>query len=178
MKLDFDYPDRESETKILNQTTGTSENIMALYARHASGDDLTNPEIYKDQDTQNPLKQILDRNDLVLMQKLAMKLPLSKEVEDAIIQIVRSARPNTSDAINEVNKYIQPNGGGPSPRATQAFAKAVKARALFDGRLAPDVEDVLALVEPILSHRLILNAYSRSDDITFKDIHKALVQKI
>ncbi len=61
---------------------------------------------------------------------------------------------------------------GPGPRAAQALMLATRARALLDGRLAPSVDDVIALAPPVLRHRMALNFAARADGITLADIIK------
>jgi MoxR-like ATPase len=79
-------------------------------------------------------------------------------VVEAILNLVRSARPGP-DADAEA-KLI---AWGPSPRASQALMLAVRARALLDGRLAPSIDDVMALAEPVLKHRMALTFAARAD---------------
>ena len=52
---------------------------------------------------------------------------------------------------------------GPGPRASQALMLAVRAKALLDGRLAPSVDDVIALAEPVLKHRMALTFAARAE---------------
>jgi MoxR-like ATPase len=72
---------------------------------------------------------------------------------------VRSARPGTGVS-EETDRYV---AWGPGPRASQALMLAVRAKALIDGRLAPSVDDVLALAEPILKHRMALTFAARAE---------------
>ena len=55
---------------------------------------------------------------------------------------------------------------GPGPRASQALMLAVRAKALIDGRLAPSVDDVIALAEPVLKHRMALTFAARAEGET------------
>ena len=77
---------------------------------------------------------------------------------DAILKLVRSARPGP-DA-GDIGKLI---AWGPGPRASQALMLAVRARALLDGRLAPSVDDVIALADPVLKHRMALSFAARAE---------------
>ena len=78
---------------------------------------------------------------------------------------MRSARP--IGEIDEITKHI---AWGPSPRASQALMLAVRARALLDGRLAPSIDDVIALAEPVLKHRMALTYAARADGETISGI--------
>jgi MoxR-like ATPase len=79
------------------------------------------------------------------------RIPVGESVVEAILNLVRSARPDPAG--DDVAKQI---AWGPGPRASQALMLAVRARALLDGRLAPSVDDVLELAEPVLKHRMAL----------------------
>jgi MoxR-like ATPase len=63
---------------------------------------------------------------------------------------------------------------GPGPRASQALMLAARARAVLDGRLAPSVEDVAALAEPVLRHRMALNFSARADGVRLGDVIASL----
>src|SRR6187399_1193333 len=92
---------------------------------------------------------------LITAQRLVRRLPVGDSVVEAIHSLVRAARPN-------------PDGGdkliawGPGPRASQSLMLAVRARALLDGRLAPSIDDVLDLAEPVLKHRMALTFSARA----------------
>ena len=86
-------------------------------------------------------------------------------VIEAILSLVRSARPSADAA--PIGKLI---AWGPSPRASQALMLAVRARALLEGRYAPSIDDVVALAEPILEHRMALTFAARADGETIQGI--------
>jgi MoxR-like ATPase len=83
---------------------------------------------------------------------------------------VRAARPNP-----ESEKLI---AWGPGPRASQALMLAVRARALLDGRLAPSIDDVLDLAEPVLKHRMALTYTARAEGRTIPDVIRQLKTRI
>src|SRR3546814_10997376 len=76
--------------------------------------------------------------------------------------MVRNGRPESGE-LEEVRSQV---AWGPGPRASQALMLAVRARALIDGRLAPSIEDVLALAHPVLKHRMALSFAARADGVT------------
>ena len=90
---------------------------------------------------------------------------VGESVIEAILSLVRSARPS-ADA-GPIGKLI---AWGPSPRASQALMLAVRARALLEGRYAPSIDDVVALAEPILEHRMALTFAARADGETIQGI--------
>ncbi len=132
MQINVDYPDREAERQILLETTGAQE--------------------YKPVET-------LSAGDLESFQRLVRRLPVGEKIVDAILGLVRSARPGP-DADDFIQDAI---AWGPGPRASQALTLGVRARALMDGRLAPSLDDVRALAEPVLRHRMALTFAARAD---------------
>lgn len=170
MRLEVDYPDLAAEKKVMVNTTGTSANLRALFDSSASGVDLT---LAVDKDEEITLQAILGRNDLILMQKVAKRLPLPEKVVDAVMKIVRNARPSNPDSSKLIQDHVS---WGPGPRAVQAFASAAKARALMDNRLAPNIDDVLELINPILEHRMALKYSAKFENVTFNDIKKELTR--
>ena len=133
MEIDVDYPDIEAERRILFDTTGAEENRP---------------------------KPAMTAEDLMAAQRLVRRLPVGESVVEAILALVRSARPSSESAEGRLIAW------GPSPRASQALMLAVRARALLDGRYAPSIDDVLALAEPVLKHRMALTFAARADGET------------
>jgi MoxR-like ATPase len=144
MQIDILYPELDAERRILLETTGVTE-----AKPHA----------------------VLDAERLRQIQALVRRMPVSESVVDAILKLVRSARP---DADNEhAKKHI---AWGPGPRASQALMLCARARALYEGRLAPSVDDVKALAEPVLQHRMALNFAARADGMHVRDVIANLVK--
>jgi MoxR-like ATPase len=146
MEIDVDYPDRDAERRILFETTGADETLAKA---------TITPEV------------------LMTAQRLVRRLPVGDSVVEAILSLVRSARPGP-DA-GEIGKLI---AWGPGPRASQALMLAVRARALLDGRLAPSIDDVLDLAEPVLKHRMALTFAARAEGRTITDVIRQLKSRI
>jgi len=139
MQIDVDYPDLEAERRILMETTGSEEEVA---------------------------KAALTTEELKNIQGLVRRMPVGESVVEAILGLVRSARPEEGN--NEGPRaHI---AWGPGPRASQALMLTVRARALLDGRLAPSVDDVLALAEPVLQHRMALNFGARAEGIGVRQV--------
>ncbi|MHA1545181.1 MAG: AAA family ATPase, partial [Alphaproteobacteria bacterium] len=147
MQIDIGYPDKQAERAMLFATTGAPE---------------------------APVLQILKKQDLIAAQNLVRAMPTGDAVVDAILEIVRRARPSR-DADAQINDEVS---WGPGPRASQALMLAVRARALVDGRLAPSVDDVLALAKPVLQHRMALTFAARVDGVGIDDLIARLTQSI
>jgi MoxR-like ATPase len=95
-------------------------------------------------------------------------------VVDAILKLVRSARPGTG--INQ--EFEDMIAWGPGPRASQALMLAVRAKAMIDGRLAPSVDDVIELAEPVLKHRMALTFAARAEGLQMSDLVAKLVEPL
>ena len=108
------------------------------------------------------IEQILTGQELMAIQRLVRQLPVPDKVVEAILKLARSARPGTG-AGADTDRLI---AWGPGPRASQALMLAVRAKALIDGRLAPSVDDVVALAEPVLKHRMALTFAARAEGAT------------
>ena len=67
---------------------------------------------------------------------------------------------------------------GPGPRASQALMLAVRAKAMMDGRLAPSIDDVIELAEPVLKHRMALTFAARAEGIEMSDMVAKLVEPL
>ncbi|HLL26940.1 MAG TPA: MoxR family ATPase [Xanthobacteraceae bacterium] len=146
MEIDVSYPARDAERRILFDTTGIDE---------------TKP------------RPAMSADDLVAAQRLVRRIPVGESVVEAILDLVRAARPG-ADA-DGPSKFI---AWGPGPRASQALMLAVRARALLDGRLAPSIDDVLALAEPVLKHRMALTFAARADGETIEAVIGRLKARI
>jgi MoxR-like ATPase len=108
------------------------------------------------------VEPILSAQELQGIQRLVRQLPVPDKVVEAILKLARSARPGTGLG-GETDRLI---AWGPGPRASQALMLAVRAKALIDGRLAPSVDDVIALAEPVLKHRMALTFAARAEGET------------
>lgn len=111
--------------------------------------------------------------DLSSAQRLVRRAPIGDRVVEAILDLVRAARPGEGDP--ELSKGV---GWGPGPRAAQALTLAARARALVDGRLSPSLTDVEALAEPTLKHRMALTFAARADGETVSGVIDRLVAKV
>ena len=147
LQIDIDYPDQVAERRMLFATTGSQERRM---------------------------EQVFTADELMATQRLVRQLPVPDKVVDAILKLVRMARPGTG-AGAETDRLI---GWGPGPRASQALMLAIRAKALLEGRLAPSIDDVLSLAEPVLKHRMALTFAARADGETMAGVIGRLTKGI
>ncbi len=147
MQINVPYPDLESERKVLFATTGTEE-IEPV--------------------------QMLSADELMQAQNVIRKIPVGEKVVDAVLHLVRAARP-----VADADEFVRENvAWGPGPRASQALMLGIRARALMDGRLSPSIDDVIALSGPVLHHRMALTFAARADGITLDDVIKRLSSEL
>ncbi len=101
-------------------------------------------------------------------------MPVPEQELEAILTLVRQARPgdSTLEAVREGLLW------GPGPRAGQALMLGVRARALLQGRLAPSVDDVMALAPAVLKHRVALTYAARAEGLSINDIIDQAVQEL
>ncbi len=147
LQIDVTYPDLAAERRMLYSTTGTEERRV---------------------------ETVLNAAELQSIQRLVRQIPVPDKVVEAILGLVRAARPGTG-ADAETDKYV---AWGPGPRASQALMLAVRAKALTDGRLAPSIDDVVALAEPVLKHRMALSFAARAEGQDVSGIIARLAGKL
>ncbi|MEI2383610.1 MoxR family ATPase [Breoghania sp. JC706] len=116
---------------------------------------------------------VLNAAELTAYQNLVRRIPVGDSVVGAILTLVRSARPG--EGADPVTERI---AWGPGPRASQALMLTVRARALLQGRLSPSIDDVMALAEPVLQHRMALTFAARADGHTVRGVIAELKARI
>ncbi|MBK5934697.1 MoxR-like ATPase [Rhodovulum imhoffii] len=102
--------------------------------------------------------RVFTPDDLMRAQTTVRRMPVGESVVSAILDLVRACRPG-SEAPALVRETV---AWGPGPRAAQALMLSVRARALLQGRLAPDTDDIAAMAAPVLSHRMALGFAARA----------------
>ncbi len=148
MQIDVTYPDAAAERRMLFSTTGLED---------------------------RKVHQVLSAEEVMAAQRFVRQIPAGDSVAGAILKLVRSARPQTEEAAPRVNELV---AWGPGPRASQALMMTVRARALVEGRLAPSVDDVIALAKPVLRHRMALTFTARTENITVDQVIDGLVAQL
>jgi MoxR-like ATPase len=108
---------------------------------------------------------VMSGEALLNAQRLVRRLPVGDSVVEAILDLVRAGRPE--EGTREITDKLL---WGPGPRASQALMLAVRARALIEGRLAPSIDDVVTLAEPVLKHRMALTFAARADGETVSGV--------
>jgi MoxR-like ATPase len=118
--------------------------------------------------------QVFSAAEVLQAQHLIRQLPIGQKVVDGILTLVQAGRPEQT-SLAAVKKHVS---WGPGPRAAQALILACRARALLDGRLAPSLDDVVALARPVLRHRMALSFSARADGVALADVIDRLVARL
>ena len=102
--------------------------------------------------------QVFTAGELLAAQAVLRRMPVGDQVVEMILDLVRACRPQEAEgaALADVLSW------GPGPRAAQALMLTVRARALLDGRLVPNADDVRALARPVMIHRMSLSFAARA----------------
>ncbi len=145
LQVDVDYPDRDTERAILLATTGAEQGQA-----HA----------------------VFDAEGLIAAQALIRRMPVGESVLNAILDLVRAARPGAPESPEWTSEALV---WGPGPRAAQALMMVTRARAALQGRFAPTLEDVAAMAAPVLRHRIALSFAARARGDTVDQLITRLI---
>jgi MoxR-like ATPase len=102
-----------------------------------------------------------------------LRVPAAEHVIRHAVELVRRTRPG-SGALKHVQDHVS---WGAGPRASQALILAAKARAALQGRPAASVDDVRALVEPVLQHRVLTNFHAEAEGVDSRKVIKELLRE-
>ncbi len=148
VQIDVDYPDRDTEKAIILATTGVEDGEVS---------------------------NVFSAAELLEAQTLLRRMPVGDAVLEMILDLVRSCRPDDALASDAVRENVS---WGPGPRAAQALMLMVRAKALLDGRLAPTVDDVLDMAEPVLTHRMALSFAAKARGETLGGLIETVVAQV
>ena len=140
-----DYPKYEEELAIVKSTTG---------------------------DFKPSLNKILNDQEILFFQQLIRKVPVSENVMEYAVKLSGKTRPASDVAPAIVKKYIS---WGAGPRASQYLVVGAKCHAVLKGKYSPDIEDVKAVAEPILRHRIVRNYMAEAEGYSVEKIISELL---
>ena len=113
--------------------------------------------------------------DLVAFQELVRKVPVSESVLRYALSLVRTSRSKGQGAPDFVKKWV---AYGASVRAAQYLILGSKARAVTQGRYHINFDDIRALANPVLRHRILLNFHAESEGITTDQVVEQLLDAV
>jgi len=144
----IDYPPREDEIAIVQTTTGQEE---------------------VEPDT------VLSGKDVITIQQIVRRVPVSRHVTSYATDLVRSSRPRSRNAPQFINDWVN---WGAGPRATQCLVLAAKARAVIEGRYNVSCNDIRAVAHPVLRHRIFTNFTADSEGVDVEMIIAKLLEAV
>ena len=148
LQVDVGYPSREEEEAIVLQQTSSYE-----------------PELIP----------VLAPEVILSLQDLVRRVPVADHVVKRAVALARASRPDDPSAPDFVRGYVS---WGAGPRASQHLVLAGKARAILSGRYAVASEDIEALAEPILQHRIILNYRAEAERVKVRELIARLLELV
>ncbi|MDG1901075.1 MAG: MoxR family ATPase [Bacteroidales bacterium] len=138
--LILDYPEMNEELEIIKRTTG---------------------------ELSNKLSTAMSSDEILFFQNLIRKIPVADNVMEYAVNLVSKTRPNTKYAHPWANDFLN---WGAGPRASQYLVIGAKAHAAISGKFSPDIEDIKAVVHPVLRHRIIRNYKAEAEGVSIDDI--------
>jgi MoxR-like ATPase len=117
------------------------------------------------------LEKIISATEIQYFQKLIRNIPVTDHVLEYAVKLAAKTRPNTTLASEAINNYVS---WGAGPRASQFLVLGAKCHAAISGKYAPDIEDVQAVAEPILRHRIVRNYRAEAEGLSIEKIIKDL----
>jgi len=125
--------------------------------------------------TMGRIEPVLDAEKLIEAQNLVTRMPVCDQVVGYAHALVRATRPNTPEAPEFVNKWVN---WGAGPRGVLALVSCAKSRALLHGRYHATIEDVQAVIAPALRHRLAPNYAGLASGINSEKIIEMLLDEV
>ncbi len=120
------------------------------------------------------LEKIMTGADILLFQDIVRRVPVPDHVYEYVVKLVRKCRPKEVEAPEWVKKWVM---WGPGPRAVQYLVLGAKARAVLQGSYLARLEDVQAVAEPVLAHRILVNFHAESEGIDSAEIIRRVMKE-
>jgi len=117
------------------------------------------------------LTHVLSSEQIMFFQELVRKIPIADNVLEYAVSLVTQTRPGTDRATKDVNEYIS---WGAGPRASQYLVLGAKCHAAIRGKYSPDIEDVQAIANYVLRHRIVRNYKAEAEGISEENVIESL----
>jgi MoxR-like ATPase len=124
---------------------------------------------------QGQIEPLMSGEDVIELQQLVTRVPVSDQVLGYAWALVRASRPNSPEAPDFVNRWVN---WGAGPRGVLTLVTCAKARAILDGRYHATAGDVQALVKPALRHRIAGNYAAQANDLTSDALIDMLLEAV
>jgi MoxR-like ATPase len=142
--INLDYPSFEEEVQVVKATTT---------------------------DKKASVNSLFSAQEIIDFQQLVRRIPIADNVIEYAVKMVAKTRPNADTAGELVKQYID---WGAGPRASQNLILAAKTHAAINGKFSPDIENVQAVAQSILRHRIIKNYKAEAEGVTEEQIITSL----
>jgi len=123
-------------------------------------------------DAEVNINPLFNAKEIIDYQHLIRRIPVADNVIEYAVSLVNKTRPKTEMATDFINNYLD---WGAGPRASQNLILAAKTHAAFNGKFSPDIENVKAVANGILRHRIIKNYKAEAEKINEEDIIKTIL---
>lgn len=123
-------------------------------------------------------QKVMTGEEVLKVQSLIRKVPVSDQVVQYAVRIVKSTRMNadgSATGIEAVDHYVS---WGAGPRASQYLVFAGKVRAILDGRHSVSEEDIRMVADPVLRHRIVTNYRAEADRVDVHHIIQSVIQHV
>ena len=120
------------------------------------------------------LSKLINAEEILKFQDIVRRVPVPDHVYEYAVKLVRKCRPNGEEAPDWVKKFVM---WGPGPRAVQYLVLGAKARAVLYGSYLARLEDMLAVAEPVLQHRILVNFHAESEGIDSAEIVRRVIKE-
>ncbi|MEK7684449.1 MAG: MoxR family ATPase [Verrucomicrobiota bacterium] len=146
--IQVDYPSQAEERRIARETTGAPP---------------------------PPLSKLISGEQVIAFQEVVQRVPVPDHIYDLAVDLVRQTRPRTEQASESISKWV---AWGAGPRAVQYLIRGAKARAVLQGSYLVRMEDLEAVAQPVLIHRILTNFQAQSEGINSSFIIGQLLEEL
>jgi len=118
------------------------------------------------------LAKMLHAADVLRFQEIVRRVPVPDHIYEYVVKLVRKCRPAGEESPDWIKKWVM---WGPGPRAVQYLVLGAKSRAVLQGSYLARLEDVHAVAEPVLAHRILVNFHAESEGMNSIEIIKRVI---
>ncbi|MBT5063312.1 MAG: MoxR family ATPase [Verrucomicrobia bacterium] len=144
--INVDYPTAVEENRIARETTGKAAPI---------------------------LNKLISGEEVLKFQEIVQRVPVPDHIYETAVDIVRQTRPNSEEAPSFVKQWVT---WGAGPRAIQYLIRGAKARAVLQGSYMARLEDLEAVAQPVLAHRILTNFQAQAEGVTSRSVIEQLLK--
>jgi MoxR-like ATPase len=126
-------------------------------------------------DVQAEPEPVLSGDDILALQSIVRRVPVSRHVATYAASLARATRPKTEEAPGFVNEWL---AWGAGPRAAQYLVLGAKAHAVLEGRVSVTAGDIRAMAPPVLRHRLFTNFNADSEGVDVEDVIQKILRTV